>query len=61
VHRIQFLPTIFGFKDSGVRDVPLTTDKHRILFMGDSFTEGIGVPYEKHLLQKSKQNLNRRG
>jgi len=34
-----------GFKDSLVRDVPLQTNDYRILLMGDSFTEGIGLPY----------------
>lgn len=36
-----------GFRDSLVRDIPLKTDAWRILFMGDSFTEGIGLPYEE--------------
>jgi hypothetical protein len=46
-----------GFKDREVRDVPLTTDKHRILFMGDSFTEGIGEPYEKTFVAKIQDKL----
>ncbi|MBW2273652.1 MAG: SGNH/GDSL hydrolase family protein [Deltaproteobacteria bacterium] len=36
-----------GFKDREVRDVPLRSDAHRILFMGDSFTEGVGLEYAK--------------
>ncbi|MDY6906008.1 MAG: hypothetical protein SWH61_15130 [Thermodesulfobacteriota bacterium] len=36
-----------GFKDVSPRNVPLKTDNYRIVFMGDSFTEGIGLPYEK--------------
>ena len=35
-----------GFRDRYVRQVPLKVEKHRILLMGDSFTEGIGLPYE---------------
>ena len=34
-----------GLRDSIVRNVPLTTDRHRILFMGDSHTEGVGVSF----------------
>ncbi len=34
-----------GFKDESVRDVPIVSDTHRILFIGDSFTEGVGVAY----------------
>lgn len=35
-----------GFKDRAVRNIPLRSDKHRILFMGDSFTEGLGFDYD---------------
>ncbi|MDD2714435.1 MAG: SGNH/GDSL hydrolase family protein [Candidatus Wallbacteria bacterium] len=35
-----------GFKDSECRDVPLKKG-NRVLFIGDSFTEGIGVDYDK--------------
>jgi hypothetical protein len=36
-----------GLRDRAVRDVPLTSAKPRLLLIGDSFTEGIGVEYEK--------------
>ena len=35
-----------GFKDRAPRAVPLAADRHRLLFIGDSFTEGVGYPYE---------------
>lgn len=35
-----------GFRDARVREVPLVSPYRRILFMGDSFTEGVGVPFE---------------
>lgn len=35
-----------GFKDKVPREVSLSSDRYRILFIGDSFTEGIGVAYE---------------
>ena len=35
-----------GFRDKSTRDVSLIPDKYRIVFIGDSFTEGIGVDYE---------------
>jgi len=34
-----------GFKDSAARQVPLKSDGRRVLFMGDSFTEAMGVSY----------------
>ncbi len=36
-----------GFKDAAVREVPLSTDKDRVLFIGDSFTQGVGFAYGK--------------
>lgn len=36
-----------GFRDFSVRDVPLKSDKKRLLIMGDSHTEAVGVPFEK--------------
>lgn len=36
-----------GFKDATSREVPLRPDRKRVLFVGDSFTEGVGVPYEE--------------
>ncbi len=36
-----------GFKDRRIREVPLESSSYRFLFIGDSFTEGIGVEYEK--------------
>lgn len=35
-----------GFKDGSTRDVPLKPTSRRILLMGDSFTEAIGMSYE---------------
>lgn len=34
-----------GFRDSIVREIPLQSGKHRILFMGDSHAEGVGVSF----------------
>ena len=36
-----------GFRDRTVRDVPLRSERRRIVVIGDSFTEGIGIDYEK--------------
>ena len=35
-----------GLKDTSVRDVPLMPDSRRILLIGDSFTEAIGMNFE---------------
>jgi hypothetical protein len=36
-----------GFRDAEIRKVPLQPSKKRILFMGDSHTEGVGVPFSE--------------
>jgi hypothetical protein len=43
----RFYTNSLGFKDGKVRDVPLDSDNHRILLMGDSFTEGMGMIFEE--------------
>lgn len=35
-----------GFRDKSIRDISLIPDKHRVVFIGDSFTEGLGLDYE---------------
>lgn len=34
-----------GFKNESTKEIPLVSDRSRMLFIGDSFTEGIGVEY----------------
>jgi len=44
--RYRLFTNSLGFKDGSVREVPLKASSRRILLLGDSFTEAIGVPYE---------------
>ncbi len=50
-----------GFKDKEIRDIPLETDKHRIVFIGDSFTEGIGLAHEDTFVGKIEKVLEPKG
>ena len=50
-----------GFRDAVVRDVPLVGARRRMLFMGDSFTEGVGVPYERTFVGLTAAALAPRG
>lgn len=36
-----------GFRSNSVGEVALKSSRPRLLFIGDSFTEGVGVPYEQ--------------
>lgn len=46
-----------GFLDKEIRNVPLETDKYRVLFIGDSFVEGLGYPYQETFVGKIEQTL----
>src|SRR5665647_1274773 len=44
--RYRLVTNSLGFRDGSVRKVPLKSDSRRILLIGDSFTEGIGMNFE---------------
>ena len=45
--RYEMNTNSLGLRDSAARQVEPISDKpHRVLFLGDSFTEGIGLPWE---------------
>ncbi len=46
-----------GFRDDAIKRIPLETSKKRIVFMGDSFVEGIGVTYEESFTGILNKNL----
>ena len=50
-----------GFRDRAARQVQPRSAKPRILFIGDSFTEGVGVPYEQTFVGRVDQALAPRG
>lgn len=43
----QFTTNSLGFRSQLASDVPLVPQKHRILLIGDSFTEGVGIDYSE--------------
>ena len=50
-----------GFRDKEVRKIKLNKDKHRIVFIGDSFTEGVLLNYENTfvgIIDKELSNYN---
>jgi len=46
IGRYEIYTNSLGFKDSGNKKIELKSQKKRILFMGDSFTEGVFLNYE---------------
>lgn len=50
-----------GMRDRSTRQVPLRAPGRRIVFIGDSFTEGIGVLYEKTFVGLVEEALRPQG
>ena len=50
-----------GFKDKEVRQIPLISDHHRLLFIGDSFVEGVGLDYEYTFVGMIDSTMSTRG
>jgi hypothetical protein len=44
--KIETITNSLGFRDKSMRNVPLESQNHRILFIGDSFTESVLTNYE---------------
>jgi lysophospholipase L1-like esterase len=45
--RYRLITNSLGMKDGAIRDVPLAGKMRRILLIGDSFAEGIGMPFDQ--------------
>jgi len=45
--KTQYATNNLGFRDRQQRVVARDTSSYRIVFIGDSFTEGVGIPYDK--------------
>src|SRR5215471_9257725 len=56
--RIHMYTNSLGFKDKTTRTVPLKPDRRRIVFIGDSFTEGVGIPYEQTFVGRIAAAVN---
>lgn len=46
-----------GFRDKEVRSIVKNSNGYRILFIGDSFTEGAGLPYEQTFVGKYSKSM----
>jgi len=59
--RSPYRTNSLAFRDRAVREVPLRSDRPRIVFIGDSFTEGVGVPYADSFVGRVDSALAPRG
>jgi len=59
--RSPYRTNSLGFRDRAVREVSLRSTRPRIVFIGDSFTEGVGVRYEDSFVGRVDKALGPRG
>src|SRR5678809_1408704 len=59
--RVPVFTNSLGFRDRSQREVPLKAPGRRVLFIGDSFTEGIGVAYEQSFVGRIEDELRPQG
>lgn len=59
--RYRLQTNSLGFKDDRSGTIPRQAGKHRILILGDSFTEGVGYPHEETFSGRFEQRLRDRG
>lgn len=56
----RFYSNSLGFRDDTIRNIKLSSGKKRILFLGDSHTEAVGIPYEKSFAGILKKEANQK-
>lgn len=56
-----FFSNSLGFRDAEIREVPERSDHPRILIIGDSYAEGVGVPWEETFAGRLARQLSVRG
>jgi hypothetical protein len=57
----QEISNSLGLRDGGRRTIPPVGDRPRILLIGDSFTEGVGVPWEETFAGRLQTALKAKG
>ncbi len=56
--RFSLVTNSLGFRDKSTRTVPKRSSQHRILFIGDSFTEGLGVDFEDSFVGQISEHFS---
>jgi hypothetical protein len=60
-HRYPMLTNSLAFRDRQIRSVPLQSDGPRVVLIGDSMIEGLGVAYEKTVAGQLEKRWNALG
>ncbi|MFW5878107.1 MAG: hypothetical protein ACOCUP_03225, partial [bacterium] len=56
----RFYSNSLGFRDDSIHKIELKSNDRRILFLGDSHTEAVGIPYEKSFAGILKKEASQR-
>jgi len=54
--KCEIITNSLGFKDKAQEKISFSKSKHRIIFIGDSFTEGLGVQFDSTFVGILKNN-----
>lgn len=49
-YRNRFVTNSLAMKDASIRQVPKTSSRRRVVFIGDSFVDGIGMSYDESFI-----------
>jgi lysophospholipase L1-like esterase len=60
-HRYRVYTNSLGFRDRSPREVPLISDQFRLVLMGDSFTQGVGLDFDQTFAGIVGEALGKKG
>lgn len=56
-YEAPYFSNSLGFRDGKIREVAMNPGQPRVVFIGDSFTDGVGVPWEETFAGRLEQRL----
>jgi len=56
-YEVPYFSNSLGFRDGEIREVELDSGRPRVVLIGDSFTDGVGVPWEETFAGRLEQKL----
>jgi len=56
-YEAAYFSNSLGFRDGRIREVSLSSDHPRVVLIGDSFTDGVGIPWEETFAGRLEKSL----
>jgi len=60
-YEVPYFSNSLGFRDGRIREVPLDSGRPRVILIGDSFTDGVGVAWEETFAGHLEKRLDAQG